>query len=313
MAILLTIVFPVFAMILCGYLLGRFNILQTGASEALNRLVYYLAFPALLFAVVARTPPSKLLDWHFLGAWLGSVAIVFVLTALLNAWLWGGSKSLLALRGLNTTCASTAFMGIPLCVAAFGADAALPAVLATTLLAVFDLSIAIILLELDKNAHISKLKIMLSISISLAKNPLMLSVVAGGIVSSTLGGLPVALSRLCDLVGGAAIPCSLVTLGLFFVQESVFENSAEVAVLSFLKLLIQPLVAYGLILTIFPLDAKLTATTVLLASLPPATTVFVIAQRYKTHMQQTSAVMLFTTLASMLTSMFIIAYFSIGL
>jgi malonate transporter and related proteins len=309
MGVLLPIVLPVFAMIFAGYLLGQKKILNIQASQALNGVVYYLAFPALLFGVVARTPPQQILNWPFLGAWLSSIAIVFVITALLHVWLWRGSRSLLAMRGLNTTCASTAFMGIPLCVAAFGNDAALPAVLATTLLAVFDLSAAIILLEMDKNSQAKSVHIVRNIVLSLLKNPLMLSVMAGAVVASTVGGIPVAVARFCELMGGAAIPCSLVGVGLFFSQESLTDNALEVGVLSAVKLILHPLVAYGLILTVFPMDIKLTAITVLLASLPPATTVFVIAQRYQMHTQQTSAVMLVTTLLSVMTTMLILGYF----
>ncbi len=304
MSILFNIILPVFAMILCGYVLARKNILTGQAAEAMNGLVYFVAFPALLFVVVARTPREQILNWPFLGAWLGSVIIVFALTALVSTLLWRGSLSQMAMRSLNTTCSSTAFIGIPLCVAAFGAQAALPAALATTLLAVFDLSAAIVLLELDRNTgtRARSWLIVKNIAASLARNPLMIGVVAGLVVAFTVGELPVAVVRFCELVGGAAIPCSLVALGLFFAAHPFMQEWAEVSVLGVIKLLIHPAVAYLLVVTVFPMDPQLTVITVLLASLPPATTVFVVAQRYQIHMPQTSALMLVTTLLSVLTA-----------
>ena len=312
MSILFNIVLPVFLMIFCGYILARKKILNEQASEALNRLVYFVSFPALLFVVVAKTPKEQILNWPFLGAWLGSVVIVFALTALVSVLVWRDSLSLLGMRSLNTTCSSTAFIGIPLCVAAFGPEAALPAALATTLLAVFDLSAAILLLELDRNTSTSGLRIVRNIATSLAKNPLMIGVMAGLVVAFTVGTLPVAVSRFCELAGGAAIPCSLIALGLFFADHPSLEEWAEVSVLSFIKLIIHPVVAYLLIVTVFPMDAQLTVITVLLASLPPATTVFVVAQRYKAHMRQTSAVMLVTTLLSVFTTYAILHWMAPG-
>jgi malonate transporter len=191
-----------------------------------------------------------------------------------------------------------------LCVAAFGPQAALPAALATTLLAVFDLSAAILLLELDRNTSTgaSGWRIVKNIAASLARNPLMIGVMAGLAVALTAGELPVALTRFCELVGGAAIPCSLVALGLFFATQPFIQEWVELSVLSVIKLLIHPAVAYALVTTVFTMEPQLAVITVLLASLPPATTVFVVAQRYKVHMRQTSALMLVTTLLSVLTA-----------
>lgn len=110
--------------------------------------------------------------------------------------------------------------------------------------------------------------------------------------------LPIAISRFCDIVGGAAIPCSLLTLGLFFAGKPQFNQMAEVGLLTGLKLIVHPLVTWLLIVWVFTLDARWTAITVLLAALPPATTVFVIAQRYGVHVGQTATTMLVSTIAS---------------
>ena len=46
--------FPVFALVGCGVLAGRFRLINPGSSEALNRFVYAFALPALLFVAVYR-------------------------------------------------------------------------------------------------------------------------------------------------------------------------------------------------------------------------------------------------------------------
>ncbi|MBT2323906.1 AEC family transporter [Variovorax paradoxus] len=295
---LIDVLTPVFAIILCGYVLGRKKILGPEASAGMNGFVYFVSFPALLFVVVAKTPPAEIFYWPFFGAWIGGLAVVYLLTAVISLVFYRDGLAKLGMRGLNTTCASTAFIGIPLCTAAFGKDAAFPAVLATTLLAIFDLSASILLIETERNAQGKTLAIVANIAKALAKNPLMIGSALGIAFSVSGLHLPAAVSRLCEIVGGAAIPCSLVTLGLFFAGHSLLTGLSEVNVLTVLKLVVHPLVTWLLIFYVFPLDGRWTAIAVLLAALPPATTVFVIAQRYGIHVQQTASTMLISTIAS---------------
>jgi predicted permease len=293
---------PVFGVILCGYVLGIRNVLPSGASAGLNSFVYFVSFPALLFVVIAKTPPAQIFHLSFFGAWIGGVAIVFALTAIIGRIVFKGGLAQMGIRGLNTTCSSTAFVGVPLCVAAFGPEAAVPAILATTLLAIFDLSAGILLIETERNGNGKTLVIVGNITRALAKNPLMIGSAAGIAVSAAGLQLPLAVTRFCDIVGGAAIPCSLITLGLFFASNPVLWKSAEVHVLSFLKLILHPLITLALIVYVFPLDPRTTAIVVLLAALAPATTVFVVAQRYGIHMQETASTMLVSTVLSIVST-----------
>ena len=312
MLTVIEVVLPVFGLILCGYLLDRWGILNAGYSEAFNRIVYFAAFPALLFVVVARTPPDLILNWPFLGAWTASIVIVYALMGALSAILYRDGLGNLGMRGMNVTCSSTAFMGIPLCVAAFGRDAALPAVLATTVLAIVDISLTVLLIEAERNPQARRLLILRNIAISLAKNPLMIAVTLGGLVAFSGLTLPVSMVRFCEILGGAAIPLSLVTLGLFIANQSLTERIGEVSVLSLVKLVVHPLVAWLVIRAWFPMDATWTAVTVLLAALPPATTCFVIAQRYNTHLQQTSVLMVASTVLSVLSVSVVLLLFQAG-
>src|SRR5436190_402234 len=64
--------FPVFALVGCGVLAGRFRIITPGSSEALNRFVYAFALPAMLFLAVYRGSPEELLGS---GSFLAGVVL----------------------------------------------------------------------------------------------------------------------------------------------------------------------------------------------------------------------------------------------
>ena len=56
MQVVFNVALPVFAIMLAGFLAGRFHLLEAAASHAINQYVYWFALPAVLFISLARTP-----------------------------------------------------------------------------------------------------------------------------------------------------------------------------------------------------------------------------------------------------------------
>ena len=123
-------VLPVFGLVACGYLAGRFHIVTQASSQALNQFVYAFALPAMLFVAVYRGSLEEILS----GAFLLAVVLATVLTALAGfvlSALGGAKPAQSTMRALNASFANTGYLGIPLVTVAYGERAALPAALAT--------------------------------------------------------------------------------------------------------------------------------------------------------------------------------------
>lgn len=298
---LLQTVFPVFALLAAGYLAKRLGWMQPAYAEGLNRFVYHLAFPTLLFIVIARTPRDEIFQVDFLGAWAVALfAGYFLAGALSLAWRGGGTAPM-AVRGFNSSCGNTSMIGIPLCVAAFGKDAALLAVLATIANAVIGVSMTVLFIEGARLSDASRTRRIGRIAASVAKNPLIIAFVLGFACAATYGAPPPALDRLCDLLGTAAIPCSLVATGLFFAGHAHRVSYAEASVFSIVKLLLQPLIGWVVARWLFGLEGRLLAIFVVLSAMPLASTCFVIAQRFDVLTEETSSMMILSTIASLVT------------
>ena len=78
------VVLPVFAIILTGYACGRFGVLGPASSEAINKFVYFVALPVLLFHSTARVDPAEIFNWPFLAAF-GAGSIVTTIAAIIFA------------------------------------------------------------------------------------------------------------------------------------------------------------------------------------------------------------------------------------
>ena len=71
-------VLPVFGLVACGYLAGRFGLVSQASSHALNQFVYAFALPAMLFIAVYRGSLEEILS----GAFLLAVIAATLATAL---------------------------------------------------------------------------------------------------------------------------------------------------------------------------------------------------------------------------------------
>lgn len=309
MSAVVNVALPVFAIILLGYLSGRMGLLGQASSEALNKFVYWIALPALLFIAMARSGVEDLVNWHFMGAYLGGIYVVWGLAALLGFVLHRANAAIMTMQGMSATFSNTGYMGIPLFVAAFGSAGLPPALLATVTMSAICVGTAVVGLELFGGTGRGVLRALADVVLALVKNPLVVSPALGLLWSGVGLAVPTAAETLMDLLGAAASPCALFAIGLFMATQTLRSDLAEVGWITVVKLIWQPLVTWWLAVTFFPMDPFWTASAVILAALPTGALTFVVAQQYGVYVQRTSAVILVSTVASVVTLSILLAIY----
>ena len=139
------------------------------------------------------------------------------------------------------------------------------------------------------------------VGLALAKNPLVLSVAAGALVSAFGISIPLPLAKFFDLLSSAAGPCALFAIGLFISGQSVREGLHEAALITAIKLLVHPAIAWLLLAAVFEVEPLWATVTILIAALPTGANCFVLAQRYNVFVAPTSATILLSTALSVVT------------
>jgi malonate transporter and related proteins len=132
-------------------------------------------------------------------------------------------------------------------------------------------------------------------------NPLIMSAVAGALAAALHLHLPVAIDKTVLFLQNAAAPTALFVLGVTVALRPIGWVPWEVPGVIAIKLLIHPLVVLGLMLLLGPFAQPWAATAVLMASLPPALNVFVIARQNDTWIEPASVAVLIGTFASVVT------------
>lgn len=132
-------------------------------------------------------------------------------------------------------------------------------------------------------------------------HPFIIATIFG--VGAAITGLqpPVAIERMIDLLAKAAAPCALFAMGATLALRPIKRVPKELYLIVPLKLLIQPLLIFGVLSVAGNFPPVWISTAMLMAALPTATNVFVIAQQYGVWVERASSSVLATTLFSILT------------
>ncbi len=314
MQAIVNVAFPVFAIMACGWVCGRFGLLGEASSEALNRFVYYVALPPLLFLSTARVPVAEVLNFAFLIAYGGGAILTFVLAMAVVRFTFPDRLACLSLHGLSSIYGNTGYMGIPLLLTAFGQAGMPPAIVTAIINGSIVIGVATVLVELDIGRGSGKglPELARHVVAAVLKSPLVLSPFAG--IALSLAGikLPAAIDSFCTLVGAAASPCALFAIGLFLVGKPIAGDLKEVSWLCVLKLLVQPAITYWLAFHMLAMDPVWSKSAVILAALPIGTTLFVVAQKYGIYVRRATAGILVSTVLSVLTVSTLLVFLEIG-
>ena len=304
----LSIALPVFGLILIGGITGKAGFLGRDATGALNMFVVYLSLPAVLFQAMAHIPPAQLTNGGLIAAFCAGIAIPGLI-ALAIARRQGTPLGNAAMQALSATFCNTGYMGIPLCRMAFGDASLVPGVICMVITACPQFAVAISLIEMDRPGQ-APLRIAAKVGSALIRNPLLISPVAGLLVSALGVPLPLVLERFLTILGGAATPCALVATGMMVAESTERFRPLLVGRLVVLKLLVQPAIAWVIAYRLVNLPPAWAGTVVLMSALPTGASAFILAKLYGREVASTSGTVLVSTVVSFGTLSVLLTWFA---
>lgn len=298
---ILNLALPYFGVVFIGFACGKLKRLPDAGLAWMNFFLLYVSLPALLFGIMARTPFSELNNPPFLVATTLSTILAFALALLVGRLIGGLSLREATMAGLAGGYGNIGYMGPGLALAVLGTKAAAPTALIFCCDSIFLFSIVPLLIELTDRDHPSLLHALRVVLRQILLNPLIMSTCIGALAAAVHFQPPMALDRTLQFLQNAAAPSALFVLGVTVALRPFKRVPWEVPAVIGIKLLVHPLLSLGLMLAIGPFPQPWAATAVLMASLPPALNVFVIARQNETWIEPASVAVLIGTFASVVT------------
>ena len=298
----LLITFPFFALVLCGYLAARTRLLPQLAIPGLNSFVLYFALPCMLYRFGARTPIAQLLDPAAAGVYLLCALLMVAGTVLATRGPRMGWNDA-AFGALVAAFPNTGFMGVPLLVALLGAAAAGPAILTIAIDMVVTSSLCVALSRLDVAGTHGVAVALRKALRGMAGNPMPWSIALGALASALHFTLPGPLDQSVAMLADAASPVALFTIGAVLARSQMNEHeqvkARDYVPIALAKLLLHPLLVWavgqGAMALGLPLSPFALTALVLLAALPSASNVALLAERFGAHNGRIARIILVST------------------
>ena len=297
---ILSITGPIYIAIALGYFSTRHGLFQRADMRVFGAFVIRLALPALLFQSLAKRRPEEILDPRYL---LLYTAGSLVAMGLMIAWSRRRLDATTSVYiGMGSACPNSGFVGYPIGLLVIGPVAGVVLGLNMVIenLLLIPLALALAERSADPQAHWTD-SVRQSL-VSLVRNPMVIGLVAGLLVSFSGLQLPAVLDRTVTLFAVACGALSLFVIGGSLAGPKMAGLGRQVATVAVGKLLVHPLVMLALLLGVealgmAPLSPEMRTGLVLTAACPMMGIYPILAQKHGRE-GLAAAAMLVTTVAS---------------
>lgn len=301
----LLIVLPVFGLIALGYVTRWTRVLRETTGEGLSDFVFVLAVPCLLFRTLATAaiPPDQ--PWGYWISYFTGLAVVWLLAQLVAQRLFARKGPELVVSGFAAAQSNTVFVGVPMILKAYGEAGAVPLGLLLAIHLPVTMTIATLLAE----GRATSLQLLLK---RLFTHPIIIGILLGSAARPLVAFVPAPLWTIVDLIAGAAVPCALISLGIALRRYGLASGIGLPAVLSFLKLVLHPLIVFLLATRVFSMPVAWSGVAVLFAACPCGINAYLFAERYKQGVADASSAIALSTALSLFTIIAWLTFLGVG-
>ena len=295
---ILGLIAPLFTLIVLGYLSGRLRKIPIQGLAWLNFFVVYLSLPALFYLLLSRTPFEQFYRFEFLATTTFATFSIFAICFLIAYLLRRENIKVSTIQGFSGAYGNIGYLGPPIAIAAFGPEAAVPVALIFCLDNTMHFTIAPLLMAVGGNRKSGGIQLAVNIVRSIATHPFILATVAGMLAAWFQYTAPAPVESMLTMLSGAAAPCALFAMGVTAAMRPLKRIPVELAYLVPIKLVAHPVVMYLMVTGFTDVPAHWLYSAVLMAALPSATNVFVLAQQYEVWTERALSMVVLSTLLS---------------
>ena len=288
-------IIPIFAVIGLGAVARKKGFLQDAFLTTANRLVYYLAIPAMIFRAIAGVSLEDRFDPMLIGVTLTAVLLVFVSTWIGSRWI-GMAKHRRGTFVQSVIHGNLGYIGLAVAFYFMGSEGLVRAGIIAGFLMIFQNLLAVIVLQANAETSSTRPRLIRSI----LGNPVIVSALAGILFSVSGVPTPLLLDRCLKIIGDLALPMALLIIGASLNFSMLSRGMGLVMVISVLKLIVLPALGLWGFRLFNASYQNLMAALVLLAA-PSATLTYVMARELSGDADLAVSAISATTLLSALT------------
>jgi malonate transporter len=240
-----------------------------------------------------------------LDRYFAAVAIVWALASLAAGRFFHVGRTEAVVAGFAAGQANTVLVGIPLILKAYGEEGAVPLFLLVAIHLPVIMVAGTLLVE-GRRAPLG------GIAKRLLLHPVILALFAGLLGRLAAAALPEPLWQIIDFLANAAVPCSLVAMGIALHRYGMGAGWRLPALITALKLIVQPLIVLVLATQVFTMPRAWSGVAVLFAACPCGINAYLFAERYREGVAIVSGAVALSTALALFTTVLWLQLLGVG-
>lgn len=296
---------PLFILIGVGYALPKWCGFTKTASNAIAKFAFNVSLTSMLFRIMAsQHKNTSTADPMLLVAFFGAALVLLLIGRMIGIKALKLNPVEASIFGTGTVFCNNGLLGLPLAIVMLG-DTYLPAIACVLTFNAMILWTAVsVLVELSQGSGKGvSIKMIFKSTLNVFKNPLIISIFTGALWNLTKIDLPYVVDEPLRMLGASATPLSLIAVGMGLAEYGIGTGFKVSAILSAMKLTIQPIAVFfvSMLIGLGPIE---TTAVVFLAALPCGVNVYLMTKQFQVMEGEVANAMLITTLAASLTMPF---------
>ena len=291
--------FPIFLVMVIGYILKQIGMLNDNFVTVANRFNFKVTLPFMLFRDISGVDIRAVFDIRYvLFCALVSTACFWII--------WGGVKLFLkdqSMRGAFVQASfrsSAAVMGLAFIQNMYGSSAMGPLMIVSAVPLYNIFSVIVLTFEGAHSGVVDPMQKVKDACINIAKNPIILGILAGLVVGLLGIDFPVIVDKTVNSVAQMATPLALITIGAGFEGRKALAKIRPTIAASMIKLVIQPLIFLPVAAWMGFRGEQMIAILIMLAS-PTTPSCYIMAKNMDNDGVLTASVIVMTTLLAAFT------------
>ena len=296
----LAITGPIFFLIGIGYLAIKSGTIPQATLPGMGRFVLHFCLPALIFTTISSMEFDTLIEPAYLTVYGLASLLALTIGFGFSRFILGESLASSGVMGLGMSLSNSAFIGFPVLLQVFGEPPAQAFAMSLMVENILIMPIALAIIEYgnrDKSKATSPAAQGVAVLQRLIRNPLLLAIAAGMLVSLLDLNVPEALNKSLSMLAQASVAVALFTIGGTLVGNPIRGDLVSISAVLVGKLLVHPLLVLLLLMFAPGLSSELRLSMILLAAMPMLSVFPIIGSNYGVG-KLCASILLFTTVLS---------------
>lgn len=269
----ISIVLPVFGLLVVGYAAVRSGLLSEKAGIGLSEFVFNLGMPTLMFNTLVHAEIPLHQPWGYWISYFAGAFTVWTVSTLIARRVFAQSHAGGVVAGFSAGQSNTLLMGVPMILMAYGEAGRVPLFMLLAIHLPVMMTLATVLAE-GRNASY------LTLAKRLITHPIMVGIFLGAVVRPFASYIPNFVWLISDPIAHTAGPCALIAMGMSLHRYGIEAGWKQPALVTFLKLIIHPLIVYVLAIHVFNMPPEWAGVAVLFAACPTGVNAYIFAAQY---------------------------------